>query len=661
MVDFLGSSLTVASVIFSVLIFALLVRRLLGVRMGLLRTMVAAFIAGALGPTVLQAILPAPPQDQDFLTLGLYVALLSGFVLIVAMAILVVIEALVPTGSLPGPLELRRSARARLSRTRRYLHILRVVAKHGLSRFLRGRVHRGLRTAPERRDLARSLRRALEDGGVTFIKLGQQLSTRRDLLPPEFTAELAALQDDAPAVPWPQVRDVLETELGRSVEDVFTFLDSQPLAAASVAQVHAGRLLDGSEVVVKVQRPGISAEVERDLDIIARLARTLADRTEWGASLGLQGLVDGFSEALAEELDFTIESGNMRSVAAALHAAGTEGIRVPTPHTDLCTPRVLVMERMAGIPLGSAEETLAALGEERRREIADTLLRVVIDQLLTSGIFHVDLHPGNLLVDTDGTLAMLDLGSVGRLGSVTRANVGRLVAALGSGDSQAATDALLELVDRPENVDERGLEQEIGIIILRFTTAGSTDGAAAFGALFRLVATQRLGIRPEVAAVFRAVATLEGTVTTIDPGYDLLGATRAAGVSRIARELTPDAVRTRVVHEVATALPILRRLPRRMDRLADAAEHGRLSLGVRLLADPRDRRFVTGLWHQALLAVLGATAGLMSVVLFAVAPGPLVTPEIGVYHVLGSTLLCISIILVLRVLIVIFRRETDEG
>ncbi|TDE98909.1 AarF/ABC1/UbiB kinase family protein [Occultella glacieicola] len=661
MIDFLGSSLTVVSVIFSVVVFALFVRRLLGVRMGLLRTIVAAFIAGTLGPAVLEWILPAPEVGQDPLTLGLYVALLSGFVVIMAMAILVIIEALVPDGSLPGPLELWRSGRTRLSRTRRYLHILRVLAKHGLSRFLRGRVHRGVRTAPERRDLARSLRRALEDGGVTFVKLGQQLSTRRDLLPVEFTTELAALQDDAPPVPWDRVRRVLESELGRDIADVFESIDPEPLAAASVAQVHAARLLDGSEVVVKAQRPGISTEVERDLDIIARLARTLAARTEWGATFGLPGLVDGFSDALAEELDFTIESGNMLSVATALRAEGTAGVRVPIPRTDLCTPRVLVMERMAGIPLGAAEERLAALGAERRREVADTLLHVVIEQLLTSGIFHVDLHPGNLLVEADGTLAMLDLGSVGRLGSVTRANVGRLVAALGSGDSLAATDALLELVDRPEHVDERGLEQEIGIIILRFTTAGSTDGAAAFGALFRLVATQRLGIRPEVAAVFRAVATLEGTVTSIDPGYDLLGATRAAGASRIARELTPDAVRASVTHELATALPILRRLPRRADRLADAAEHGRLSLGVRLLADPRDRRFVTGLWHLALLALLGATAGLMSVVLFAVGPGPLVTPEIGVYHVLGSTLLCISVILVLRVLIVIFRRETDEG
>lgn len=652
----IGSVAAVIGTVVFALVFAVVVRRVLGVPVSLVRATLLAFVAALIVSPTFTVLVP-PPTDVEAMTTEVwpYLALGVMVAVIVAMLLLVVAEMLVPDGSLPGPVELWRGWRSRLARTRRYAQIVRILAAHGLSRFLRGRNPVGAQTAAERRDLARALRRALEDGGVTFVKLGQQLSTRRDLLPSEFVEELASLQDSAQPVPWVQVRAVIEQEWGRPPEAELTWIDERPLGSASVAQVHAATLRDGAAVVVKVQRPGIAAEVDRDLDIVSRLANTLSGRTAWAQRLGLRALASGFASALREELDFGIELGNTTLVASQL--AGVPGLRAARTYPALSTARVLVMQRLPGVPLGDADALLAGLGPQRRREIADTLLQLVMDQVLRTGVFHVDLHPGNLLVDDDGTLSVLDLGSVGRLGEASRDGLARLFAAIGTGASQAAADALLDLVDRPEDIDERALEQAVGAIVLRFEAGGAGAGAAAFTALFRLVSEHGLGIPPAIAAVFRAVVTLEGTLLTTDPTYDLVAGVRTIGREQMSSALSPAHARQSLERELAQLLPVLRRLPRRVDRLADAAEHGRLSFGVRLLADRRDREFVTRLWHQGVQTVLAATAGVMAVLLFTVGPGPGSTGGVGIFWVLGAALLCVAVILALRVLMSVLRRD----
>ncbi|CAN5676391.1 AarF/UbiB family protein [soil metagenome] len=651
----LGNVLWIPTMVVTVLVFSAVIRRLLGVRLGLARTALAAVLALLVAGPLLTAMLP-DPQGNDVGTALLFGLLAICVASLLAMIVLVIAEVVVPEGSVPGPIELWRGWRIRVSRTRRYSQILRIAVRHGLGRFLRGERHAGPRSAQARLELARSVRRALDEGGVTFVKLGQQLSTRRDLVPAEFAHELAGLQDNAAPIPWADVKAVLAAELGRPVEEVFATVDTKPLAAASVAQVHAARLPDGADGVGKVQRPGIARVVERDMDILARLAGTLEARTDWGRSLGLVNLARGFADALREELDFTTERDNLRAMAA-LNAASGRGLRVPTPDPGLFTERVLVMDRLTGIPLASAEPVLWALGAEGRRRVATGLLDTVWDQVLEHGMFHVDLHPGNVLVDRDGSLGLLDFGSVGRLDGTTRAAVGRLMASLGRADSQGAVDALLDLVDRPEVVDEREMERALGVLILRYTAPGATAGAAAFTALFRLVTSHRLGIPPQVAAVFRTFATLEGTLLTIDPSFDLIARARETGRDRVAEALAPERLRQTAVDELTALLPVLRRLPRRLDRIAGAAEDGRLSVNVRLLADPRDRGVITDLVHQALLTVLGAAAGVMAVLLLANRGGPQVTESVELFAVFGYGLLIVAVVLVLRVLVVILRRD----
>ncbi|KOX20985.1 ubiquinone biosynthesis protein UbiB [Saccharothrix sp. NRRL B-16348] len=616
-----------------VLGMALAARRILGLHVGLIRTTLACMVGLSSSQAALSAM-PGPETTPALATVQI------GIALLMMIALLTFAEIVVPTGSIPPPTEWWRALRGRISRTRRYTRITAIAFRRGLGPYLRGRERTDTR-------LARSLRLALEEGGVTFVKLGQVLSTRPDLLPPDVVDELTLLQDKVPAAPWPAVREVLVAELGQPPEDVFAEFDERPIAAASVAQVHRARLKSGEDVVVKVQRPGVRRVAEGDLDIVNRLASTLHDKTRWGKAIGVRDLAAGFSAALREELDFRVEARNLAAVRAASDGAD---VVLPAVHEDLCTARVLVMQRLDGVPVRSA-----SMESVDRDALARTLLDTLLRQVMVNGVFHADPHPGNIMLLGDGRLGMLDFGSVGRIDAQLRSALGKLLLAIDHGDPAGLRDALLELVTRPDEIDEQQLERALGQFMARHLSTGMRPDVEMFGDLFKLVYRYGLSIPPEIAAVFRALATVEGTLGALSPGFNIVVESRSFADKQFSAHLTPESLRRTVTEELHAMLPMLRRLPRRADRISSALEQGRLGLSMRLFADERDRQFIVSLLHQVMLTVLGATAGVMAVLLLGADGGPQVGPGISLFQVFGYNLLVISVLLGLRVVVTIFR------
>jgi ubiquinone biosynthesis protein len=633
-------------------------RQLLGLPVGTLRALIAGllgFVAAYLLGRSLQAA--EPGHAVAFFTV------VFGVPLIVAMIFIVGAEALVPSGAGPGPLEVVRGVRSAVARSRRYSQISRIAVRHGLGPYLRGRRH-GEDAASGRAALALSLRQALEEGGVTFVKLGQLMSTRRDLLPEEFIAELTQLQDQAEPAPWDQVEDVIAQSLGAPTDQVFAELKQEPAAAASIAQVHKARLrCNGgvdAEVAVKVQRPGIRATVEQDLDILQRLAVRLERRARWARAVGAVTVARGFAAAMREELDFRVEARNTAAVAATW--AGQQrvvrgvAVTLPAVHEQLCTEHVLVIEWLDGVSLRAAGPLIDDHGLDRA-ELSRALLRSMVYQITEGGVFHADPHPGNVMLLTDDRLAMLDFGSVGRLDARQRLALQDLLLALGRADPAAFRDALLELVTRAEEIDEMLLERALGQFMARHLTGGTAATPEMFTDLFRLASRFQLAIPPEIATVLRALGTLEGTLSLLTPGVDIAAEAQTYAADQVAGHVTPKAVQKTVTDELATLLPVIRRLPRRFDRVTGALEQGRLSVNVRLFADERDRRVVTGLTDQFLLTFLGAACGIVAALLLGAPGGPKVTPTVSLYQVIGYNLLIVAAILVLRVLFTILRNR----
>jgi ubiquinone biosynthesis protein len=639
--------------VLTVLIMAAGLRRLMGMTLSPLRTLIAAVIAlfsaspiiTAMAGSVVTSKNPGLLPGLWFVFLGVVIAILVG------MIFLVISEALVPSGSLPGPLYLLRGTRRLAGRSRRYAQIVRILTRHGLIPYLRGGRRSELATTDGRARLARSLRLALEEGGVTFVKLGQVLSTRRDLLPPEFTSELSRLQDDAPKVAWPDVNEVLEGSLGGPVAQRFASFDAEPIAAASIAQVHTATLPSGDQVVVKVRRPDATAMVGSDLDIVQRLAVRLQRSTRWGRSVGAVDLARGFAAALREELDLRIEARNMIAVAAA---AEDQDVRVPAPYQPYCGEQVLVMQYLDGRPLLTGA---AGLPAQTRAALARDLLDSLLGQVMLGGTFHADPHPGNILLLSDGHLGLLDWGSVGRIDARLRGALQRLLLALDRGDPVILRDALLDVVDRPEHLDEPRLERALGRFLARYFTAGIPPDVRMFTDLFRIVADHGLAVPPEIAAVFRALATMEGMLTQLAPGFDIVAEARRFGGQQLVEQLSPEAIRKTAADELAALVPMLRRLPRRIDRIGGALEDGRLIVSLRLLADASDRRYLTGLVHRALLAFLAAAAGIMAVLMIGLRGGPTLSKGVSLYSFFGYCLLVIAAILAVRVLVQVFRPD----
>lgn len=644
-------SVLVATLINTVLVAAV-VRRLLGVPVGWPRTLVLSALATTAA---------SPPLEKIFEWIGLgsvrsaadapvassLVGLLFGaWLLAVQVSVLAVAEAVVPTGSIPGPIGVLRELPGALRRTRRYAGIAGIAARHGLLRYLgrSPRTEAGSRGA--RRDTATSVREALTEGGVTFVKLGQMLATRPDVLPARYIEELSRLHSQVPPEPWGAVVRTVTEELGSPPEQVFATIDQEPLAAASVGQVHTATLPTGQPVVVKVQRSSAGHDVRGDLDIIGRLAAMTERRTGWARRMEAIELAEGFRRSLDEELDFRVELHNLATLRRS------ETVIIPRAHPEFSSRRVLTMDRLDGVPLSRARDEIASLPAARRQELASELLDLVLQQIFVDGIFHADLHGGNILLLTDGRLALLDLGAVGRMDRGSRSALTALVLAVNHQDGAAAAKRLTHLMDAPADLDIRMLERQLADLVMR---VGSLPLEEMLGELFGIALDHGLRVSPAVAAAFRAIGALEGTLHLLSPDVDVLALARQRAGAVADATLDGERLLEEAKQQAVVTLPLVQRVPEQLATILqrlDGPNHGlRLALGP----DVRGERFLAGLVQQLVQAILAAICAVSGTALVLSDIGPLLAPHLPVVTYAGLVVLLFAYVLGSRLVVTAFR------
>jgi ubiquinone biosynthesis protein len=662
----LSTMITVIGVLVVAVLYAVCVgaitRRILGAPVGWPRTFIvglAVFLASSPVATSIataSGLVGASGKPTVSLAVAvLFLALAFAWVFAFGILALVIFEAIWPTGSVPDPVTLAREWLQRGRRIRRYLHILAIASRHGLRVFWTDRP-RGRRLPPtEHEQMALGLVATLNEAGVTFVKLGQLLSTRRDLLPRAYVEALSQLQTQARPEPWSSIRAVIEHELGAPIGTVFAWVEEMPLAAASIAQVHRARLTDGADVVVKVQRPTARAQVEADIDILLRLAQRIEARTTWGRELGAVALAQGFAESLREELDYRIEYRNTEMIrrSCAHDAPADASIRVPRVFAHASTQRVLTMEELHGTALGEAGPRLATLSTDQRKALASGVFDAVLRQILLHGVFHADLHPGNLILLDDHTLGMLDFGAIGVLDRDMRELLALLLLAADNEDNIAAADTLLLLAEVPDGLNVAALRHDIGrmLTMMRYQTGGET---ALFTRLFDVVRQHRLGVPPHVAAAFRTITALQGGLTLIDPEFDVMSHARTHAPQMLKDLFTVSSVAGMLQSQAAVFLAVGKRLPHRLESITADLEQGKLGVRVRSFATPEERAWITSLVNESISALLAVTAIIGAIILIVTQAGPLIAPHVRLYAFIGYALGFVGFILALRAIIRLF-------
>lgn len=412
---------------------------------------------------------------------------------------------------------------------RRYRQIVDIIGRHGLG-FLIGSLGPTdlipFRQSTSSRSRARHVTRpehirlAIEELGPTFIKLGQILSTRGDLLPAPYLNELAKLQDGVPPMPSEEVRKTVEEELGRPIVEAFASFDILPLASASIGQAHAATLHDGTEVVVKLRRPGVVERVEEDLRILMDLASSAERRWVIARQFDLLAIAQEFAQTLREELDYLHEGRNVERFAA--NFVNDPSVHIPRVYWDTTTARVLTLERVKGIKISDVE-AIEAQGLDRS-EVADRATRILLAMILEYGFFHADPHPGNVFVESDGRIALIDFGMTGELDTAAQGILLRLLLSISRQDAGQLADVVLELGHTRVHVDRNRLQRDMQRMLDRYCdkSLGDVKLSTLLNELLTVLRWHHLRLSPDLALLVKTLGMSEGLGERLNPHFNLM-------------------------------------------------------------------------------------------------------------------------------------------
>jgi ubiquinone biosynthesis protein len=536
----------------------------------------------------------------------------------------------------------------------RYRQIVRVLLSHGLGGLIapfdpRGRraITLGENASSERvsRARARHLRQALEELGPAFIKLGQILSTRADILPPLYIEELGLLRDSVTPDPVSAIREVIEHELGGSIDDLFASFNDMPLAAASIGQVHAARLRNGSDVIVKVQRPGVDRQIQEDLFILADVARIAEGRSKMLRDIDLSGLVREFSWTIRAELDYLREGRNADRFSRAFEH--NESLRIPEVHWDYTTAKVLTLGRIDGIGIDDVA-ALRAAGHDVKRLIG-TMIRMLAEGILDIGLFHADPHPGNFVVDDSGALVVYDFGMVGSIDERLRERLLMLALACTERDASRIVDEVVQLGAVPSGWDRRMMERDVSHLVSQYVGVPLNELPLPMivGDIMTMMRRHRLRLPSELSLLAKTATTAEAVGRTLDPRLNVIELVEPTIRAAMRRFYSPSFWKERLRMRPLEIALLGASMPGHIQRILSRIDRNDLTFHIQYDELPETMHGLNGMVNRLAMAILSAAA-LVGVAVMFLAVQPVYGSWqsfafIGIFALLGLMILIVLI------------------
>lgn len=517
----------------------------------------------------------------------------------------------------------------RFKHVKRYRQIIKVFAKHGFGSLLdRMGIYDYLniekrrfwfkleksKAGKEKQTIGERLRRALEELGPTFIKIGQILSTRSDIFPPQITQELQKLQESAEPIAFLDVKQIIENEFGNRLEKVFHAFEEQPLAAASIAQVHLAMLDSGERVVVKIQRQGIERSIYFDLKILEDLAYFIDVHTKYGRMYDFRKLVQNFEQVFQNELDFRIEAENAERFKK--NFMKDKGVKVPEIFWTHTSRRVLTMEYIEGFRLNEMEQ-VEHLGWDKKW-LAKNLADSMVNQILRDGFFHADPHPGNIKILNNSQLVFLDLGMVGHLTEQRRRQFIKILAGIAFKNSKFILQALMDLGTMVQRKDMKQLELEIDFIREKYLSLplNKIKVSEIFTELFDLAFAYKFVMPPEFAMITKALITAESIVGQLNPEMNLLEASKPIAKRMMLENYSSDKVGKILLDAAYDYGHLFRDLPGILLGILKKIENDEFAVQIKLKDIDNTQRSIDKIFNRLsfsvmILAVSIITAGII--------------------------------------------------
>ena len=469
---------------------------------------------------------------------------------------------------------------------RRYRTVLRVLSRHGLGVLAEQLGIAGLRLPkwfpgsgseidPSRGE---QLRRAFEELGPAFVKLGQMLSTRADLLPPDVVSALEQLQDQVAPVPFEQIRTVLEEELGAPLEQRFQSIAATPVAAASLGQVHEAVLANGQPVVIKVQRPGVQEQVELDLQVLIGLATMAARRSQRARHYDILGVAHEFASMLRGELDYRQEGRNADRFRT--NFAQDEWVYVPLVHWEQTTGRVLTLERVGGLKVTDRQGMIQAGLEPPK--VAERLAGAIFRMVLRDGFFHADPHPGNLFITPEGRIIFIDLGMVGELTPAMRSHVVDYVIGVVGNDPDKVVQAILQMGVMRGRGNRTALRWEVERLQQKYgeIPLSQVQFGPALREILAMARRYQISFPSGYTALLKAMTTLEAVARQVDPHATMVGLAAPYAELVLQGRLQPERLLERLGRDLIDAGRHTVRIPRQVSRVFTLLEEGELKIAI---------------------------------------------------------------------------------